>query len=40
MGIQGGWLYSVGDYATRDDWIKGFFQAGNVPGLNDRKDDS
>ena len=40
MGVQGVWLDEKGDYATRDDWIKGIFQVGNVPGLNDRKDDS
>ena len=40
MGVQRVWLDETGDYATRDDWIEGIFQMGNVPDLNDRKDDS
>lgn len=27
-----------GNPVTRDDWIEGIFQVGNVPDLNDRED--
>ena len=32
--LQGSRDNKADDYATRDDWIEGIFQMGNVEGLN------